>query len=56
MNKKGLLARVIAAVLALALAGLAAWLWLRPPPAPHGEIDAADREALRGILRDAEAP
>ena len=48
--------RGIAAAVALALAGLAAWLWLRPTPEPHGEIDAASRAQLREILRDAKSP
>ncbi len=48
--------RGLAVALALGIAGLAAWLWLRPESPSHGEIDEASREALREVLRDAEAP
>ncbi len=39
---------------ALALAVVAGWLWLGGAGAPmsHGEIDAADRDALRDTLRE----
>jgi len=40
--------------LSLALALIAAWLWLggAGQPVSHGEIGARDREALRELLQD----
>ncbi|MDX1649347.1 MAG: hypothetical protein R3263_05795 [Myxococcota bacterium] len=48
------MSRWVVAGVALLLAALAAWAWLRTPGPPHADIDERDRERLMEILREEE--